>query len=72
MILTKKQLVELTGYKRSADHIRWLTKHGWKFEIDRLGRPKVAVEEYMQRMVSNTKKVERVNTPNFAWMKRSA
>ncbi|MFD1555764.1 DUF4224 domain-containing protein [Paraburkholderia silviterrae] len=39
--LTADELVSLTGYKRRADQMRWLSERSWIFEIARGGRPVV-------------------------------
>ena len=41
IFLEPSELVVLTGYKRSADQVRWLTDHGIPFTVNRLGRPVV-------------------------------
>lgn len=41
MFLTHEQLHQLTDYKRPSDQIRWLTEHGYRFDIGASGRPKV-------------------------------
>lgn len=39
--LEPAELVFLTGYKRSADQVRWLERNGIPFILNRLGRPVV-------------------------------
>jgi len=50
MFLTRAEIEELTGYKRGKDQCAWLTDHGWVFEIDAHGRPKISVEYCRIRM----------------------
>ena len=55
MLLSPEELLELTDYRRAADQIRWLTDHGWKFEVGATGRPKVLRAEAERRMLSGGK-----------------
>lgn len=41
IFLEPAELVVLTGYKRSADQIRWLERNGIPFTVNRLNRPVV-------------------------------
>lgn len=38
MFLTKEQLVELTGRKRTSSQRKWLNDHCWRFEVNAVGR----------------------------------
>lgn len=50
MLISSKELHDLTGYKRGKEQCDWLSKHGWVFEIDRFGRPKVSQTYYDQKL----------------------
>lgn len=50
LLLTNDELYELTGYKRACDQITWLRARGWRFELNRIGRPRVDREYYRQQM----------------------
>lgn len=50
MTLTKTELIELTGYKTAKGQVEWLRVRGWRFETDRLDRPKVDRDYYKSRM----------------------
>jgi hypothetical protein len=41
MLLTEQDIKELTGRQRPTAQVRWLKAHGWPFEVDADGRPKV-------------------------------
>ena len=41
MFLTPADLHDLTGYRLGAWQARWLAAHGWIFERDAFGRPRV-------------------------------
>lgn len=51
MIVTKDDLKTLTGYTRASAQIRWLRRHGWKFIVNGLGDPIVALDEFRRHMV---------------------
>lgn len=51
MILASSELQTLTGYVRPSAQVRWLRQHGWRFTVDRLGRPVVAAAEFNRHMV---------------------
>jgi hypothetical protein len=50
LLLTQDELVELTGYKVPKFQVQWLKERGWRFELNRLGRPRVDREYYRQQM----------------------
>lgn len=50
LTLTPEQLCELTGYKRGAEQARWLKENGFKFRLDRLGKPRVDRAHYEAKM----------------------
>jgi Domain of unknown function (DUF4224) len=51
VILSKSDLKALTGYVRVSAQIRWLRKHGWRFVVNGLGDPIVAVAEFNRHLV---------------------
>ncbi|MES2488505.1 MAG: DUF4224 domain-containing protein [Pseudomonadota bacterium] len=59
MFLTRDEIAELTERRQAAAQIRWLTDHGWKFEVGMTGRPKVMRAEAEQRMIGKQKPRER-------------
>jgi len=48
LFLSETELVELTGYQRSKNQIRWLREHRWPFELGSGGRPRVLRDAVMQ------------------------
>jgi hypothetical protein len=52
MFLTDADLQSLTGYKRPAEQRRWLTSHGWAFEVRADGKNRVLIEEAHARMLT--------------------
>lgn len=51
MFLTAADLRDLTGYVRYSAQARWLRRHGWRFTVNALGAPVVAIAEFNRRMV---------------------
>jgi uncharacterized protein DUF4224 len=51
MIVPKADLVTLTGYIRASAQIRWLRRHGWRYEVNGLGQPIVAQAEFNRHLV---------------------
>lgn len=52
MFLTDPELQSLTGYKRPAEQRRWLTSHGWAFEVRADGKNRVLMEEAHAKMLT--------------------
>ena len=50
MLLTPDEIIDLTDYQRPADQIRWLSSHGWHYEVGASGRPKVSRQYAETRM----------------------
>lgn len=51
MFLTVADLEHLTGLQRPSAQARWLKRHGWRFTVNGLGRPVVAVAEANRHLV---------------------
>lgn len=68
LTLSPEQLCELTGYKRGAEQARWLKENGFKFRLDRLGKPRVDRAHYEARMGSKPTTGEHIGdrSPNWA------
>lgn len=64
MIVEKAELVILTGYVQRAAQVRWLRRNGWKFVINALGNPIVAVAEFNRHMVGGKQAVAS-QEPNY-------
>ena len=52
MFLTPQELQRLTGYARSSAQIHWLRKNGWRFTVNALKEPIVAVAESERKLAS--------------------
>jgi hypothetical protein len=46
-----------------AAQVSWLVAHGWRFEVNSLGRAKVAVAEFNRKMVGGRAPKQE---PNFS------
>ena len=64
-MLTPAELEDITGYLRPSGQIRWLKKHGWKFEESRHG-PKVLRAYRDRRMGLNVEQEIRGWKPDFS------
>lgn len=51
MILSQSEIKALTGYVRASAQVRWLRDHRWKFTVNALGEPIVALAEFNRLMV---------------------
>lgn len=51
MFLTSSDRALLTGLKRPSAQARWLRRHGFRFTVNGLGEPVVAVAEVNRRLV---------------------
>lgn len=50
MFLSDKELAELTGFKLGKKQCEWLDSHGWVYEPDAHGKPRVLVEYCRMKM----------------------
>ncbi len=64
MFLTSQEVQRLTGYVRSSAQIRWLRRNGWRFTVNGLKEPIVAVAESERKLVSGEGTTRR-HEPNF-------
>jgi hypothetical protein len=64
MFLTAQELQRLTGYIRSSAQIRWLRRNGWRFTVNGLKEPIVAVAESERKLVSG-QGMSKHHEPNF-------
>jgi hypothetical protein len=64
MFLTPQDLQRLTGYVRASAQVRWLRKNGWRFTVNGLREPIVAVAESERKLVSGAG-TTRQHEPNF-------
>jgi hypothetical protein len=51
VFLSHDDLKRQTGYTRYSAQVRWLKRHGWRFTVNALGEPVVALAEFNRHMV---------------------
>ena len=51
MLLSAAEIRQVTGYARPSAQVRWLRTHGWRFTVNALGEPVVAVAEFNRHLV---------------------
>lgn len=67
MILSKSEIKQITGFVRASAQARWLQRHGWRFAVNGLGEPVVAIEEFNRQLVGGkqSKQVQK-QEPDFS------
>ena len=73
LFLTKDQILELTGYRRPSNQIRWLRDQGFKFKVAADGKPRVLVAEVNHLMCSDdgiTREIKR-QKPDYEALNRN-
>nr|WP_316641754.1 DUF4224 domain-containing protein [uncultured Roseateles sp.] len=50
LFLTPAELVELTGFKQTKGHVRWLDRYRWRYVLTRSEQPRVARDYFLDRM----------------------
>jgi hypothetical protein len=63
MLLSASEIQQLTGYTRASAQVRWLRHHGWRFTVNALGQPTVAVAEFNRHHVGG--KAAAAQEPNW-------
>lgn len=66
MFVSKEDLETLTGFSRRSAQIRWLTRRGFRFLLNALGNPVVAVEEVSGKLVGGATRSQARAEPNWA------
>jgi hypothetical protein len=61
VFLSSEELKKLTGYQRASAQVRWLRRHGWRFTVNALGEPVVAMAEFNRHMVGGRAAVQEPN-----------
>lgn len=68
MFLSPADIEALTGYKLPAHQRRWLTRHGYPFDVAASGRPVVA-RSYVETRLGGKITEPTKTKPNFAALK---
>jgi hypothetical protein len=66
VFLTEEEVRSLTGYVRPSAQVRWLRDHGWRFNVNALGKPVVALAEFNRRMVTGSSTVRQKQEPDWS------
>ena len=66
MILGSSDIELLTGYVSSSAQVRWLRRHGWRFTVNGLGVPLVALAEFHRHMIGG-KSASALQELDFNW-----
>lgn len=64
MFLTASELKTLTGYSRASAQIRWLRDNGWRFTVNGIGDPVVALAESNRKLIGGAMPAQK-KTPNW-------
>ena len=65
IFLSDLEVQQLTGRHRPTAQCHWLQKHGWKHDINAIGRPVVAIAEAERKLVGSTAKNLTGKEPNW-------
>lgn len=66
LFLSKDELSDLSGFARPTLQIRWLRDNGWRFSVDANGKPRVAREHFVHRLVfAPLPEKSKISTPRF-------
>jgi 6-phosphogluconate dehydrogenase (decarboxylating) len=66
VILESSDVEQLNGYVRSSAQARWLRRHGWRFTVNALGAPVVALAEFNRHLVGG-RSATAPQEPDFNW-----
>lgn len=55
MFLTRAEIQTLTGLKRPTAQIRWLRTQGYRFNVNALGDPVIAIAEANRKLVGGSR-----------------
>jgi hypothetical protein len=61
VFLTDSEKHQLTGLIRPSAQIRWLRKHGYRFTVNALGDPVIAIAEANRKLVGGTRTTKEPN-----------
>lgn len=68
MFLSTEEITRLTGKRRPSAQIRWLKDHGYRFTVNGLNEPIVAVAESHRKLVGGSGSKERQVEPDWGAM----
>ena len=65
MFVSETDVESLTGYRRPSAQIDWLRRNGWRFVVNALGKPVIALAEFHRRMVGGSRLPVGGQEPNW-------
>lgn len=65
LFLSEIDIHQLTGLRRPKAQCKWLRRHGWKYDVNALGLPVVAIAEAERKLVGNPIKQSAGKEPNW-------
>lgn len=72
MFLTCAELEEMTGYKNHAAQAAWLAENGYRFDLNKNGRPNVMVDQVRERQLAKSGKPgRRTPGPDFSALEKA-
>jgi hypothetical protein len=72
MLIAETDVESLTGYRRPSAQIRWLRDNGWRFTVNALGKPIIALAEFNRRMVGGNRLSGGEQEPNWGALRPEA
>lgn len=66
LLLSRSEMVELTGYTQAAAQFRWLRMRGWKHDVGADGRPRVLRAEMERHMLGSKSRTKELNLAKVA------
>ena len=64
--LDTEEIQDLTGFKLSTRQCQWLAAHGYPFDTNHSGKPKVLRSYLEQRLCPSLTSTHGIEEPNFA------
>ncbi len=65
LFLNNEEIYDLTGFKLATAQCRWLTEHGYPFDTNHSGKPKVLRSYLEQRLCPSIISSQGFEEPNF-------
>ena len=65
LFLDSEELHDLTGFKAAGSQCKWLTDHGYPFDTNHSGKPKVLRAYLQQRLCPLLTVSPGIEEPNF-------
>jgi hypothetical protein len=70
LLLTREEILCLTGYKMPARQLKWLEAQGFVYRVGADGHPRVDRTHYERMMGSVRQRTSNVTVPNFSSLRK--